>query len=209
MLDKLSNPYAYNHFYASNDIKAMSLTLDAELQDINSQLIDANLPIFTSKEGEWLDYIAWSLYGLKRPTIALESITSEQGGIGNSALIGGGFMMSVPRVLPESKTLDDDCFKRMLIWHTFVGDGWFFNIDFFKRKIKRFIQEDMHEIVDNAFDISINVEGTSGTPELGDFTAARTISIPTSEFAICFKYLYLSGFLSVPLGMEGFNVQLL
>jgi hypothetical protein len=195
MLDKLSNPYAYNHFYANNDIKAMSLTLDAELQDINQQLLDANLPIFTSKEGEWLDYIAWSLYGLKRPTIALGRITPQIGTIGYFPMISFGFLGFKQVVLPQSELISDDCFKRMLIWHTFVGDGWFFNLDFFKRKIKRFIQDDMHGVVDNTFDISINLNN-------------KIISIPDCYFSQRLKWLYLSGFLSVPLGMKGFDVEL-
>lgn len=183
--------YAYNQFHRNLDIKAMSLTLDAALQDIQKQLKEADFPIYTSKEGEWLDYIAWCLYGLKRPTIALGKIIPEIGGMGDSPMIGLGFMSLRPRVLPTSELIDDDCFKRLIMWHTFVGDGFFFNLDFFKRKIKRFIQDDMNAIVRETYDISI---------------ADGVILIPDSYFAIRFKWLYLSGFLSVPFGMRNYDV---
>jgi len=195
MLDKLSNPYAYNHFYANNDIKTMSEVLDSTLQDINQQLINANLPIYTDKEGEWLDYIAWCLYGLKRPTIALGKIIPQIGTIGYNPLIGFGVLSFKSSVLPDSEAIDDDCFKRLIMWHTFIGDGFFFNIDFFKRKIKRFIQDDMHKTIEETYNILIDLD-------------TGVISIPDGYFAIRFKWLYLSGFLSVPLGMERFNVEL-
>lgn len=159
--------YLYQEYSDDDDLQAFVAAYNELAQKYGVDwLTTANLPIYTGLAGLLLDWIGSNLYGLPRPTLYTPySIVSgpfntvpfntipfdfsgqyqsgdfEIGvGIGIFAIgispIAGSF---APAPTPSGYATSDDTYQRILTWHFFKGDGWYFNVRWLKRRVMRFL----------------------------------------------------------------------
>ena len=217
--------YPYYQYTDDEDIKIIFDATNEFLQEHLSAFYNLNFPIYTNFNGLWLDWVAKGIYGFIRPIYAIDSGTSGAGSAMDMTTIDDTSIESY-HLGTESNygTLTDDGFKRLIMWHTFKGDGDNFGILWLKRRIKRFIQADFFQFVGTTHDISITLPtrvtdskgGADSAPfdaiatdsrvnlsnEIIDSNSTWTITILTTQEtlnnAILFKCLLTGGFLAVP-----------
>jgi hypothetical protein len=102
------------------------------LEDFNN----LNLPVYTELSGGLLDWVANSLYGQSRQTIAgslpfvegpLDTYAVDSLALDKVATVTGG----------STFTMTDPVYIAILLWNNYKGDGYQFTIRWLKRRIAR------------------------------------------------------------------------
>ena len=151
--------YQYWQYSDDQDVKDLFFSIN-ELLKANYDAINNWQPlIYTDFQGIQLDYVALGVYGFSRPVITVGDYVPAFSSVADTQIhdiIPTDYYIA--GVSPDFMLCDDDAFKRLIMWHTYKGDGDIFSIDWLKRRIKRFIETDIFNAVNDTHDISI------GTP---------------------------------------------
>lgn len=132
--------YLYQEYNDDDDVAALVEAYNALAQQYLDWFNHVNLPVYTSTtiSDSLLDWVAAGLYGITRPTLSsgvvqgiglLDSFMLGQIVIGTYTLQG----------LISNYVTSDDTFKRIITWHFFKGDGFYFCFTWLKRRIMRFL----------------------------------------------------------------------
>jgi hypothetical protein len=166
-------PYLYAVFRKYQQVSATMKALNVEIQRIYDSLNLLTLPIYTNWTGEALDFIAQNLYGFSRPWVRSGTVTPYLSTVPDAPVIDtlppDAFKQGVSATVT---LLNDDYFKRLLMWHLYRGDGDAFNIQWLKRRVMRFIQDDMFSHVNGIHQVSISLSKRRKAPSIGmaDYT---------------------------------------
>jgi len=149
--------YLYAQYSDDDDLQAFVASYNTITQKYVDTFNQLNLPIYTGLSGALLDWVGQGVYGYPRPTLPASGASV----IGPVNTYGPDFF--VPLNTQESTVATnyvttDDIYKRLLTWHFYKGDGKTFNIEWFKRRIKRFLigSEGTAPFIDQTYDISVN-----------------------------------------------------
>jgi len=192
------------------------------ISDYGQDYIDSfnalNLPIYTSKVGEFLDFVGVNLYGIPRPIFPV-GVTQTIGDINNFALNELELNKLLTKYPDQFFIATDDIYKRIITWHHYKGDGDTFNIRHLKRRIMRFLTDtDVNQtyqisvsfglnnqcniIIYNNGRINLRPSGVINDGELNSFAIneLRTQQIPFTRFELAeiFKKGVEMGVLELP-----------
>jgi len=121
-----------------------------------------NLPIYTGGivSGALLDWVAQGIYGIVRPSVT----------VGNFRYVAAVDSMPIDftainqrkitsRQSPQSTT--DDIFRRVITWNFYKGDGFYFNMQWLKRRVLRFLNgpNGISPVIDQTYAVSVTVSG--------------------------------------------------
>ena len=177
--------YLYQQFQDDQDLAAFVSSYNTIFQQYLDYANGLELPIYTNLSGALLDWIGASFYGLPRPLIGNPSGAVFNAFKYNQAAYGSGVVSPL--------LASDDAYKRILTWMNFRGDGFISNVEWLKRKIKRFLLgvNGSSPWIDNAYEISVS---------FGPGNAVTiVINYPQDQGSVNLACIYLnSGVLSTP-----------
>jgi hypothetical protein len=131
MQTQVIKQYLFKHYQDDLDLKAFVDAFNTIAQGYVDYVNALSFPIYTDKSGGLLDWIGSSIYGLPRPVIG-----NPTGAIYGSAFYGQEIYGSGSISIISAT---DDYYKRILTWKLHRGDGFYSNVEWLKRRIKRFI----------------------------------------------------------------------
>ncbi len=210
--------YPYCIYKDDDKISAMFQGFNGYVQDYIDSFINLNLPIYTSKQNAFLDWVGENIYGITRPyfPIGIDFVRGEL----NNVLLNEQELNSLRHFYPQSFiAADDDVYRRVITWHHYKGDGDFFDIRWLKRRVMRFLT---NAYIDQTYQISvgfggnaecyINImqtginfnhpsamvnDGAFNEVPLNELTATRT-TLPQMPLAETFRLAVLTGALELP-----------
>lgn len=173
-----------------SDLQAFVDSYNSLAQGYLNSVNDLNLPIYTLQSGALLDWVAFGIYGMQRPSLS-SGTTFTPYGVYNTVpynetaysedVKGGGVVAYV---------VTDDYFKRILTWNFYKGDTFQFTIPWLKRRIKRFLYGENG--VD--FEIGETYEISIANPD----SSTLEITIPDLPVSPIFEAALQQGVLNVP-----------
>jgi hypothetical protein len=123
--------YIYQQYQDDLDLQAFVDSFNGIAQGYVDWANSIGIPIYTNLFGALLDWIGVSLYGLPRPIVGALSGAIYGAFFYDQATYGSGNV--------NVTQATDDVYKRVLTWKLHRGDGRYTNIQWLKRRIKRFI----------------------------------------------------------------------
>lgn len=182
--------YIYREYADDDNCRAFFDAYNTYAQGYLDAFNALNLPIYPSGSitGQLLDWSAEGIWGFIRPILPMKS-RAAAGPYntfpfnilpynGSRLASGGGYQHT-----------SDDVYKRVISWHTFAGDGRQMNVEWFKRRIERFLTcvNGSTPNIDNTYNVSVTVSG-----------GVVNIKVPTSAIADTMTEAIQSGALEVP-----------
>lgn len=150
--------YLYQEYSDDDDLQAFVMAYNKMMQDIVDTFNGLNLPVYTNPNifGALLDWVAAGVYGFWRPS--LSSGLYKQYGPYNTNQYNTEQYNQYQKLYPDIiSATNDDLFKRILTWHISKRDGKYFNIEWLKKRIMRFLfgLNGSQPNIDNTYQISI------------------------------------------------------
>ncbi len=155
--------YLYQQYQDDLDLRAFVAAFNSLAQGYVDWANTANLPIYTALSGNLLDWVGAGIYGLRRPVTGFPSGAIYNAFDYNTETYGSGSILSV--------LATDDVYKRILTWKHYAGDGVYVNINWLKRRVKRFI---------------LGINGTA--PDFGETSEISVIIGAANEIEIVVDY---------------------
>ena len=193
MLTQVLPAYLYQQYTKdpySEDLQAFFTAYNNESQVRLEATNSLNLPIYTKQIAPLLDWTAYGIYGVLRPSIGTPSHFSPVGAYNTYEYDVRAYSQDTEIAPNNYYIVNDDIFKRILTWNFYKGDGFQYNTQWLKRRIKRFLfgVDGVDFPITDTFDISI-IYGTNNTV---------TITLPNYAITPVFESCLLSGVLNVP-----------
>ncbi len=195
-LQSIIKSYIYKQYEDDDDlqtfVQAQNFLAQKWLDDFNF----LNLPVWSLLSGDLLDWVAWGLYGIRRPVLSYQKPGQSAPGVGPYATMAYGTLDYAGGRLQPANTnpisyinVTDDIFQRILTWHLYKGDGNQFNTRWLKRRIHRFLNGTNGYLTpeDNTYDVSITSSGI-----------AITIVVTSAEIGVALQYGVSDGVLALP-----------
>ena len=166
LLETITPAYPYTQYNDDANIVALFEAYNQLAQGYLDYLNALDLPCWTSSAitGDLLDWIALGIYGETRTLLQISEDAIARGAY-NTIEYNGIPYAGLKNYVPGSASyVADDYFKRILTWNFYKGDGSHFCIDWFKRRLARFIHgaNGIDPPIQDTFDISV-------TPDKGAF----------------------------------------
>ncbi len=159
-----------------------------------------NFPIYTTKTNYSLDWVAYGLYGMLRPTLLPTPPSSYNGGAYDT-IVYDKYPYNTSN-LPRSTggfLVNDDDFRRILTWNFYKGDGFQYTTTWLKRRVKRFLFgiDGVDFPIDNTYEISVEYSNPRtititipSTPESEILQAALNAGAITLPFEYNYEIVY-------------------
>ncbi|EEL1081508.1 hypothetical protein G7252_005062 [Salmonella enterica] len=159
LLDSIIPAYPYTQYNDDPDIVAFFDAYNKLAQGYLDYFNNLNLPCWTSPAitGELLDWAVAGIYGEFRPLLQISEDAIARGAY-NTIEYNNVAYAKLRNYAPGSASyVPDDYFKRILTWNFYKGDGSHFCINWFKRRLARFIHgaNGIDPPVQSTFDISV------------------------------------------------------
>jgi hypothetical protein len=181
----------YSYDSTTDDLQAFFTAYNNSSQTNLDTLNNLNLPIYTNPNviGILLDWIAQGIYGQLRPSIGTPSKFSPLNVYDTVPYNTIAYSQDTELYSNSYYVVNDDIFKRILTWNFYKGDGFQFNCQWLKRRIKRFLfgYNGVNFPIDNTFDISIIYNGNQ-----------FNITLPNTSVSDILKSCFASGVLNLP-----------
>jgi hypothetical protein len=133
--------YVFQEYADDDDIQALFEAQTDFAQGFLNWFIGANLPIYTGGivAGPLLDWVGQGIYGIVRPSITTGSSSSIEA---TNQYWTDQIATNERKVTSSgtSSTVNDDIYRRVLTWNLYKGDGYYFDMEWLKRRIYRFLQ---------------------------------------------------------------------
>jgi hypothetical protein len=174
----------------SEDLQAFFTAYNIESQTRLDATNNLNLPIYTSQSAPLLDWTVYGIYGYTRPTLGTPNKFSSLN-VYNTVPYNTIAYSQDTEIAPSNYyTVSDDVFKRIVTWNFYKGDGFQFNCQWLKRRIKRFLfgYNGIDFPIDNTYEISVSYGANN----------VINIFIPHTSVSGVFESALLSGVLNVP-----------
>lgn len=145
--------------FSVSDLQAFVNAYNAIAQGYLDSVNSLNLPIYTLQSGAMLDWVAYGLYGSKRPSLAYGSTYTPLGVYNTEPYNVTAYSEDIKSGAITIYTVTDDYFKRILTWNFYKGDGFQFNIPWLKRRVKRFLYglDGVSPDIQETYEISVTV----------------------------------------------------
>lgn len=147
--------YLYQEYSDDDDLQGFVAAQNQCQQDYVDTFNALNLPIYTQDPVSdlLLDWVGGGLYGMNRPALS----TGQPILMGPLNTWGPNWIFPMWGTVPADAQVqfglnelqflsttdivvtDDDLYRRILTWHFYKGDGKYFNINWLKRRIWRFL----------------------------------------------------------------------
>jgi len=173
--------YAYTPHNINRNFKAFIDALNSTITAIIDTIKTINACYLLDKTGDALDFYAAGVYGIYRPTIALGAIGEHGGGFGQRSFLTRFLSYDSGSGLAPTKTLNDDEFKRLIVWYLYSDDTKQFSIAWLKSRIARFLGVERKEININLLNSTIRIVLKKDNP-----------------YSLIFKWLLISDYLNLP-----------
>lgn len=186
MQTKVIEQYLYQQYQDDLDLKAFVDAFNTIAQTYIDWANQIGLPIYTGLSGALLDWVGAGIYGLQRPIIGAPSGAVYNTFAYNTQKYGTGSVATV--------VASDDVYKRMLTWKLYRGDGFYVNMEWLKRRMKRFLvgRDGAAPAISETSEISILL-GANNIMQV-------IISYPSDQASVGLLLEYLnSGALDLPL----------
>ena len=193
MLTQVLPAYLYQQYTKdpySEDLQAFFTAYNNTSQTYLDNTNNLNLPIYTGQSSPLLDWTAYSIYGVTRPSIGSATQFSPLN-VYNTVPYNTIAYTEDTEIAPTAfYVVDDELWKRILTWNFYKGDGMQFTCQWLKRRIKRFLLgvSGIPLAIQNTYEISV----TYGSNNV------IYITILTNDFSLVFESSLLSGVLNVP-----------
>lgn len=146
---KIIPSYLYLQYQDDENLPSLIEAYNVIAQRYLNWFNGINLPDYTKLSGPLLDWVGAGLYGLPRPTIESDvklPITGSVATAPNTSVYKDDFVTtplapaaSAQKQVITNYTITDDFYKRVLTWWFYKGDGFDWSVDWFKRRIYRFL----------------------------------------------------------------------
>lgn len=185
--------YPYQQYSDDINIVAFFNAYNAIVQTYLDWFNDTPLAIYTSPNvsGPLLDWIGQGIYGIPRPVFSSLTTHFEGAAINEFAFNSIAIDGSKNDVTGTAIVGTDDYYKRVLTWHTYIGDGKYTNFQVLRRRIARFL----YGI--NGGDITA-AQAQNVSIAVGSSPNAITISIPAGTASQYFQRALEAGTLAFP-----------
>lgn len=132
--------YVYSQFADDPDIQAFFAGLNTTAQGYIDWFNQTPLSVYTSPNinGPLLDWIGQGIYDISRPVIS--TLMSRSYGAYNTLPYNASSYRTRKHVNSgTAQTANDDIYKRVLTWYTYLGDGRQMSIMWLRRRVARFL----------------------------------------------------------------------
>ena len=193
MLTQVLPAYLYQQYTKdpyNEDLQAFFTAYNTESQTRLDATNDLNLPIYTKQIAPLLDWTAYSIYGVTRPSLGSPAQFSPLGVYDTIPYDTNAYSRNITTGTSSFYVVDDDIFKRILTWNFYKGDGFQYTTQWLKRRIKRFLLgvNGVDCPIDNTYEISVTYGSNN----------AITLTVPNYAVTPIFISALESGVLNVP-----------
>jgi hypothetical protein len=150
--------YLYEEYSDDNDLQAFVRAYNIMQQNFITAFLNLNLPIYTKDpiSGALLDWVGVGLYGFPRPSLSYSfPLLFGPYNTGQYNTQEYNWYQYIP---PTGIALvNDDIYRRCITWHFSKRDGKYFNVEWLKKRIMRFLigENGTQPNIDNAYQISV------------------------------------------------------
>lgn len=198
MITETIPSYLYLQYSDDENLKALVEAYNVETQKYIDWFNSINLPIYTGLEGDLLDWVGAGLYGFPRPNIST-GMYQWVGALNTRQYNDVEYNGSKPINLGIKTS--DDLYKRLLTWRFYKGDGFYFSLQWLKRRVERFIfGVNGLDIVNNSGLVSVQFN----TYKEVVVTVTMTGTALDVNLVSILQYSHLFGYLELP---TGYNFQ--
>ncbi len=175
----------------SDDLQAFFTAYNTESQNRLNATNNLNLPVYTEQSAPLLDWTAYAIYGVRRPTLGVPVSFSPLGVYDTDPYNTLAYSQDVENSPTNYYVVTDDDFQRILTWNFYKGDGFQYTTQWLKRRVTRFLYGANGTDIPNIADI-YNVSVAYGANN------TVTITIPNLEISPIFQAAVQSGVLQLP-----------
>lgn len=140
-LQEIAPAYLYTEYADDSDLQAFVTSYNQITQSYLDWFNTTPIGVYTSPNiaGNLLDWVGNGVYGIERPY--LSSISKKTvGGATNTASTNTAATNSRKTIQSgTSQGVTDDVYKRVLTWHSYLGDGRQMSVPWLKKRVARFI----------------------------------------------------------------------
>jgi len=193
MLTQILESYLYQQYTQdpySEDLQAFFTAYNTESQTRLDATNSLNLPIYTKQIAPLLDWTAYAIYGVTRPSLGSPAQFSPLGVYDTVPYDTTAYTQNITTGTSSFYVVNEDIFKRILTWNFYKGDGFQYTTQWLKRRIKRFLLgvDGVDFPIDNTYEISV----TYGSNNV------ITLTVPNYAVTPIFISALESGVLNVP-----------
>jgi len=131
--------YLYQQYYDDQDLQAFVSAYNSLSQEYLNWMDTLNLPIYTTKTGASLYWIARGIYGITRPALATPFQVSLLGVYDTVPYDTTAYSENITAFPISFYPVTDDYFKRIITWNFYKGDGFQYTTQWLKRRVFRFL----------------------------------------------------------------------
>ena len=177
MLTQVLPAYLYQQYTKdpyNEDLQAFFTAYNTESQTRLDATNNLNLPIYTKQIAPLLDWTAYAIYGVTRPSLGSPAQFSPLGVYDTVPYDTTAYTQNVTTGTNSYYIVDDDVFKRILTWNFYKGDGFQYTTQWLKRRVKRFLLgiDGIDFPIDETYKISVV------------YSSNNTITITIPDYAI-------------------------
>ena len=194
MLTQVLPAYLYQQYTKdpySEDLQAFFTAYNNISQEYLDNTNSLNLPIYTSQSAPLLDWTAYAIYGVLRPSLGSPTQFSPLNVYNTVPYNSIAYNEDTEEYPTDYYIVNDDVFKRIMTWNFYKGDGFQYTTTWLKRRVTRFIYGVDGTNIPNVDDI-YNVSVTYGSSN------EITITIPNLDISPIFESAVESGVLNLP-----------
>jgi len=174
----------------SEDLQAFFTAYNNESQTRLDDTNNLNLPIYTKQIAPLLDWTAYGIYGVTRPSLGTPSVFSPLNVYDTVPYNTIAYSQDTELYPNNYYVVNDDIFKRILTWNFYKGDEFQFTNQWLKRRIKRFLFgfNGVDFPIDNTYEISVAY--TNGYEIV--------VTLPNTTVSPILQSCFSSGVLNLP-----------
>ena len=186
--------YCYQQFSDDENVVAFFSAVNQLSQGYLSWMNQTPLALYTSPNisGQLLDWIGQGIYGITRPVISTLSTTYTPAALNavplDTIAIDGSSFSSSGSAFPAN----DDFYKRVITWQTYIGDGRVFNAMVLRKRIARFLYGA------NGTDITVSQAQAVSVASTGATTYTVIVPSAANPASTYFQELFNTGSLGFP-----------
>lgn len=181
--------YLYFQYQTDQDIPSLIQSYNRYTQNVVDWFNALDLPIYTTKTGDFLDVVGGGIYGYSRPQLSTYTRYPFIGATSSYPTARYATSGADQNYSSSGAVADDDIYKRCLTWQFYKGDGFQFTIPWLKRRIYRWLNGVNGVDIPIAYTDNVSVEFSRQGSDvflyyIGPTASIQTAYQPTAMFEI-------------------------